>query len=693
MTRLKQFPAIDYFRLIASVFVIAIHTGPLSSYWNAGNFWITRVLGRLAVPFFFMTTGYFLAQKQWRNGKSLWKKFLILYVISSLIYLPCNLYLGNFHSASTLQAIFFDGTFYHLWYFPAVLLGIPLSIQLSKLGLRAALPIAAVLYLIGLGGDSYWGGTSQTSSLTCFYHVLFNFFTYTRNGLFFAPLFLLLGAWGWSRSVRWSSAGFLVCLLGMTCEASFLHTLGYPRHDSMYLFLPLCMLCLFSLLLRANSGEQVRIRKATVWIYILHPGCILLIRAVAKYWNLQSLMVENSLLYFFLTCALSFLLSFLIILRPWPAPCPTQRAWKEINLPALCHNAFVLQAQLHPQCQLMAVLKADAYGHGMVPIARALQKSGIQAFAVACLKEAIALRKAGIRGTILILGYTPASQARELARWKITQSLVDESHALLLSAQKHKIHVHLALDTGMHRLGVPAEAYEAISRIYTLPNLQVDGIFTHLCAVESKKTDHIVYTQKQIDAFFCTIEKLRTNGIHPGKIHFQASYGILNLPAYPTQYARAGIALYGIYSNSEPVQKKLDLWPVLSLKARISTVRTLNPGEFAGYGCEFQAQAPTTLAVATIGYADGLPRNFSKTGNYVLLHGQRANVIGQLCMDQMLLDVTGINQVVPGDIITIVGRDAGRMICAETVAEKCGTITNELFSRLGNRLDTVWISQ
>ena len=141
------------------------------------------------------------------------------------------------------------------------------------------------------------------------------------------------------------------------------------------------------------------------------------------------------------------------------------------------------------------------------------------------------------------------------------------------------------------------------------------------------------------------------------------------------------------------MQKKLDLWPVLSLKARISTVRTLNPGEFAGYGCEFQAQAPTTLAVATIGYADGLPRNFSKTGNYVLLHGQRANVIGQLCMDQMLLDVTGINQVVPGDIITIVGRDAGRMICAETVAEKCGTITNELFSRLGNRLDTVWISQ
>ena len=368
---------------------------------------------------------------------------------------------------------------------PAVLLGTVIAKQLAKLGLRAALPIAATLYLIGLGGDSYYGAACVIAPLNAFYKAFFEIFSYTRNGLFFAPLFLLLGAAGLQWKPAISAAGTLVSLLAMSFEAVWLHHAGLPRHDSMYLLLPICSVFLFSWLLQKNCGQNKSVRSIAALIYLLHPWCIVLVRGGAKLLHLEPLLIENSLIHFLAATVLSLGIGCLaVILRPRRLD-PTSRAWKEINLTALQHNAQVLQAQAGDGCALMAVLKADAYGHGAVICARALQRAGIKAFAVACLSEAITLRKAGIRGVILVLGYTPPSQAALLHRWRITQSLVDASYAALLSAQNKRLHVHLALDTGMHRLGIAAEDMQAITAIYQLPNLQVDGIFSHLCVSDS----------------------------------------------------------------------------------------------------------------------------------------------------------------------------------------------------------------
>ena len=182
---------------------------------------------------------------------------------------------------------------------------------------------------------------------------------------------------------------------------------------------------------------------------------------------------------------------------------------------------------------------------------------------------------------------------------------------------------------------------------------------------------------------------LRTAGYDPGKVHIQSSYGLWNLPAQPCDYVRAGIALYGVRSDDAPVQRSLDLRPVLSLRARVASIRTVQAGESAGYGRVFQAEQETKLAVVTIGYADGLPRNLPQRGGQVLIQGRRCPMVGWMCMDQLLVDVSDLSEVAPGDTVTIIGRDGGQVIRAEELAACCGTITNELLSRLGMRLPIV----
>lgn len=368
-------------------------------------------------------------------------------------------------------------------------------------------------------------------------------------------------------------------------------------------------------------------------------------------------------------------------------PRSTGRAWKELDLEALAHNARVLQVSLAPGCRLMAVVKADAYGHGAIPVARRLWLEGVRAFAVACLTEGIALRQAGIGGEILILGYTPPEDAPLLRRWRLTQTVVDEAHGKALAAQGFPIQAHLALDTGMHRLGVPAKDRTAIERLYHLGNLHICGTFSHLCVSDSLSAEDTAYTNEQLALFFETAAWMRDNGCPPGRLHIQASYGLWNLPSQPCAYARAGIALYGVYSQSGPVRTRLDLRPVLALRARVASVRTLQTGERAGYGREFQAQHETVLAAVTIGYADGLPRELARQGGRVLIHGQSCPIVGRMCMDLLLADVTGTAEVAPGDVATLIGRDGALEIRAAELAEKCGTITNELLSRLGKRLE------
>ena len=317
-----------------------------------------------------------------------------------------------------------------------------------------------------------------------------------------------------------------------------------------------------------------------------------------------------------------------------------QRAWREIDLCALTHNAKVLQRALAPGCRLMAVLKAGAYGHGVAAVARRLWQEGVRDFAVACLEEGIQLRSQGVKGQILILGYTPPRLAGELARWDLTQAVADEDHGKALADQRTPIKVHLALDTGMHRLGVPWQDREAIARLYALPGLHIQGVFSHLCACDSLSPQDRAFTRLQLDRFYDTLGWMRARGCPPGQTHIQASYGIWNLPPQPCTLARAGIALYGVHSQPDRTLRELDLRPVLSLRARVASVRWLEEGEGAGYGLAYRPQSRRRIAAVTIGYGDGLPRCLSGQGGEVLLGGRRCPMVGRICMDQLLVDLT-----------------------------------------------------
>ncbi len=680
-------PALDRFRLLAAVLVVCIHTGPLASYSAAGDFWLCRCLARTAVPFFLMVSGYFLAQDHWKGLGRFLAKTAETYLAAVLLYLPLNLYSGGYGPLEWGKRLLLEGTLYHLWYFPAVLLGAVLTRGLLCLGRPAALAAAAGLYLLGLGGDSYYGLAARFPGPAAFYGVVFTLFGYARNGLFYVPLFLLLGALGKRWNPRAALAGLAASLAAMSAEGFALRALGWPRHDSMYLALPFCMSFLFSLLLDRNQGEDRKVRRLSMLAYLLHPWFIALAWAGNRLPWLAGPLAENSLLRFSAVLAASLAAAWgLDALRPLPIPARS-RAWREIDLSALRHNARVLQDLLPQGCQLMAVLKADAYGHGAVRTARCLQKAGVGAFAVACLAEGAALRKGGVRGTILILGYTPPDLVPLLRRWRLSQAVVDEAHGHALADMGLPVRVHLALDTGMHRLGIPAEDAAALARLFRRRELRIAGVFSHLCVSDDLRREP--FTQAQLDRFYSALDRLRRQGLDPGEVHIQASSGLLNLPPQPCAYVRAGIALYGVPSGGAPRQWP-GLRPALSLRARVACVRTLQPGDRAGYGLEFQAERETRLAVLTIGYADGLPRELARRGGRVLLHGHSCPMAGRMCMDQLLVDVTEVPQARPGDTATLIGWDGGAFLPAEELAERCGTIPNELLSRLGSRTRRVF---
>ena len=682
-------PALDRFRLMAALMVVCIHTSPLDSITPLGDFVLTRVFCRVAVPFFLMVSGHFLAAGQWRSLGRFWRKTLLLYGLSIALYLPLNWYTGSPSGWGWIKALLTDGTFYHLWYFPALLLGVPLARLLARMGMPAALTLAGLLYLIGVGGDSYYGLVSQVPILEPCYDGLFFLSSYTRNGLFFVPLFVLLGAADVRLSRRTAWTGFLLSMAAMTAEGLLLHNLGVQRHDSMYLALPLCMIFLFALLQSVNQGRDQGARRLSLLVYLLHPWSIVAVRGGAELLHLEGPFVHNSIGHF---CAvvLVTLCAGLVLDRLRPLrPSPTARAWREVDRNALIHNARVLSEALPSGCSLMAVVKADAYGHGGVTTARILRQAGVDAFAVACLAEGIALRRHRVGGTILILGYTPPEEAPLLCRWHLTQTVADEAHGLALAAQGIPVQAHLALDTGMHRLGIPAEEHDAIARLYALPTLRIGGVFSHLCVSDSLAPADMAFTQGQLDRFYAAVRWMKEQGYDPGAVHIQASYGLWNLPPQPCRYVRAGIALYGVASDLTPVLHPLELRPALALRARVASVRTIPAGQGAGYGLVFRAEQDTRLAVVTMGYADGLPRALSQQGGRVLIRGTFCPMVGRMCMDQLLVDVTHLPQAAPGDVVTLLGADGDAVLRAEEVAVQCGTIANELLSRLGARLPII----
>jgi len=357
------------------------------------------------------------------------------------------------------------------------------------------------------------------------------------------------------------------------------------------------------------------------------------------------------------------------------------------------YNAKALQTIMPSGCEMMAIVKANAYGHGALEISKGLYKIGIRAFGVATLEEGIALRRQGLRGDILVLGYTYPARVHQLLRYQLIQTVIDYDYALQLNAcSKKSLRVHIKIDTGMHRIGIDVTEFDKISELFHLNKLNICGIFTHLCACDSTQEDDIQFTREQIKVFYDLLQALEQKNITLPKVHIQSSYGLLNYPELNCDYARIGIALYGTLSSwKDKTKQQPDLLPVLSLKTRVVLIREIAEGETVSYGRVFTAKRYSRLAVLPIGYADGLPRTLSNEIGKVLLHGQQVPMIGRICMDQLLIDITDVPNVALGDIVTLIGQDGIDEITAAEVATSSGSITNELLSRLGNRLERVYI--
>lgn len=368
---------------------------------------------------------------------------------------------------------------------------------------------------------------------------------------------------------------------------------------------------------------------------------------------------------------------------------PAGRAWIELDMGNLRKNVEVLRTMLPHGCELMPAIKANAYGHGAVPIARELNRIGIRSFCVASIDEGIELRKHGIKGEILVLGYTHPTQFPMLRRYHLTQTVIDYAYAVAINNYSHKVKAHIGIDTGMHRLGERCENIGQILNVFRMKNILVTGVYTHLCAVDCDDAVSRVYTAEQERRFRDLIDRLHEHGYYP-RTHILSSYGLLKYPEYGGDYARVGITLYGVLSTGDDEHTcSAKLHPVLSLKARIASVRTLKPGEHAGYGLAYTAEGEVTIAVLSIGYADGLPRALSCGVGHALINGRKVPIIGRICMDQTLVDVSTVPNVSQGDTATIIGTDGEESISAYEIAAKCGTITNEILSRLGHRLHTV----
>ncbi len=503
------------------------------------------------------------------------------------------------------------------------------------------------------------------------------------------------------------------------------------------MFLVPCMYFLYRFLSCLQMAPRPWLRKIAMWIYILHPAVIVAVRGASKVLerigesvfgsspDFTGLFVENSLVHYLCVSAMSIVCAVvaagvgkrvrmrrkgkadrhakesasgvrkdsgkILTKRESSAPyLQKSRAWIELDREALRENVRLLQERLPSGCKLMPAVKADAYGHGAALVAKELNRLGVEDFCVASLQEGMELRKAGIRGNILILGYTDHGGFPLLQKYNLIQTVVDYEYALLLekAGGREPFRVHLAIDTGMHRLGIPGSELEKLKSVFTLKHLKIEGAFTHLCVADGKADRDTAYTKEQVAAFYQVIERLRECGCPCPKVHLSSSYGLLNYPLLAGDYARVGIALYGVLSTGEDTRNcPLSLKPVLSLKARVATVKTLQPGEAAGYGLCFVAEKEVKAAVLTIGYADGLPRALSCGKGEVLLGGKRARIIGRICMDQTLVDVTDIPQVQAGDTAVLIGRMGEEEISVCDIAEQAGTIANEILSRLGKRLE------
>jgi alanine racemase len=367
-----------------------------------------------------------------------------------------------------------------------------------------------------------------------------------------------------------------------------------------------------------------------------------------------------------------------------------QRAWVEIDLAALANNVRQIKQLLSPQTALMAVVKADAYGHGALTVSKVVLGAGASWLGVATVPEGIELREAGIEAPVLILGAvnTP-EQIRAIAQWKLQPTLCTPQQAFVFSDTLgvigETLGVHIKLDTGMSRLGTSwQQAAEFVQLVDRLPNLEIASIYSHLATADDP--DPTVMRQQQ-QRFEEAIAQIKATGITPPHLHFANSAATLTDPALHYDMVRVGLALYGLYPAAH-LKQAIDLKPVLQVKARITQVKTIPAGTGVSYGHKFIADREMLLAVVGIGYADGVPRNLSNKMK-VLIRGQQVPQVGAITMDQLMLDVTAIPDLQTGEVVTVLGKDGDMEISADDWAETLGTISWEILCSFKHRLPRV----
>ncbi len=377
--------------------------------------------------------------------------------------------------------------------------------------------------------------------------------------------------------------------------------------------------------------------------------------------------------------------------------------WAEIDLGALAHNISQLRSVLDPATRMMAVVKANAYGHGLLPVAGQVLASGADCLGVARFAEALQLRQAGIAAPVLLFGYTPPSLTPELVANKLSQTVCSYETARQMAAQARKggleLSVHIKVDTGMGRLGivvptenpasptaaVDAAAVDEIRAIQGLSGLQVKGIYTHFATADhSDKT----YARGQFRLFKGLMAALAGEGAEPVRRHAANSAAIIDMPETHLDMVRAGIAIYGLYPSAAVSRHRLDLRPVMAIKARIIHLKKVDAGFAVSYGAAARTSAPTTIATVCIGYADGYNRLLSCRGR-MLVRGRSAPVIGRVCMDQTMLDVGHIDGVEIGDEVVVFGRDGEQEVTVAEIAEMLGTISYEVVSGISDRVERI----
>ncbi len=368
-------------------------------------------------------------------------------------------------------------------------------------------------------------------------------------------------------------------------------------------------------------------------------------------------------------------------------------AWIEVNLDAFRKNVRNLKRCAASDAEFMGVIKADGYGHGAVRLAQVLREENVKRFGIVILEEGIELRESGFTESVLILGHTLPEDYEKVMEYNLIPLLYTFSQAEELNrvagSMNKKAAVHIKIDTGMGRLGfLPNDkSIEEIKRIYSLPSISLEGISTHLATADQL---HNNFVHKQFETFQGVLQRLEKEGINIPIRHVANSAATINYPEMHLDMVRPGTSLYGLYPGPDMAQNPtVDLYPVMSVKAKIVHVKPVPAGTAVSYGSRFVTSRPSLLGIVPLGYVDGVFRKLENNGE-VLIRGKKCPMVGAICMDQFVVDITDLDEVEIGDEVVLVGEQGKQRITADEVAAKVGTISIEIVTRMGKRMPVVY---